>query len=133
MNRKPFANVVAALFVNQGKILVGKRPEGKARAGLWEFVGGKTEKGETEKEALVRECSEELGVRIEIGEEYYRTAFGYTDVKITLALYRAKIIGGEPKPIEHSELRWMTPNETDNYVFCPADAPILDYIKKKGL
>ena len=130
---KPSASVVAALFVKEGKMLVGKRPEGKPRAGLWEFVGGKTEKGETERAALVRECKEELGVKITVGEEYFRTSFGYTDVKITLALYRAQIVEGIPKNFEHSELKWMSPGETDDYEFCPADAPILRYIKDKGL
>lgn len=133
MRDKPSANVVAALFVKEGKMLVGKRPEGKARAGLWEFVGGKTEKGETDQAALIRECKEELGVNIKVGEEYFRTSFGYTDIKITLALYRAEIENGEPTNIEHAELKWMSPEETEGYEFCPADEPILRYIKEKGL
>ena len=100
---------------------------------MWEFVGGKTEKGETDQAALIRECKEELGVNIKVGKEYFRTSFGYTDIKITLALYRAEIENGEPTNIEHAELKWMSPEETEGYEFCPADAPILRYIKEKGL
>ena len=54
--------VVAALIWKNNKFMICQRPEHKARGLLWEFVGGKVEKGETKEQALVRECKEELDI-----------------------------------------------------------------------
>ena len=54
--------VVAALIWDNGKFLICQRPANKARGLLWEFVGGKVEKGETKEQALIRECQEELAI-----------------------------------------------------------------------
>ena len=86
MRDKPSANVVAALFIKEGKMLVGKRPEGKARAGLWEFVGGKTEKGETDQAALIRECKEELSL-------FGKTIFGENSIVIPFLTKDNKVFG----------------------------------------
>ena len=56
--------VVAALIWDNGKFMICRRPQNKARALLWEFVGGKVEPGETKEQALIRECCEELAVNI---------------------------------------------------------------------
>ena len=62
--------VAAALIWNGDRLLICQRPAHKSNALLWEFVGGKLEKGETKQEALVRECMEELGVTVEVGDEF---------------------------------------------------------------
>jgi ADP-ribose pyrophosphatase len=54
--------VAVALLDADNRILLGKRPEGKSMAGLWEFPGGKLEEGESPEAALVRELQEELGI-----------------------------------------------------------------------
>ena len=46
--------VVAALIWDKGRFLACQRPESKARGGLWEFVGGKVEPGETKPQAIIR-------------------------------------------------------------------------------
>ena len=48
-------------YVDGGRVLLAQRPGGKSMAGLWEFPGGKIQKGETKKRALIRELKEELG------------------------------------------------------------------------
>ena len=62
--------VVAALIWRQNKFLICQRPAHKARGLLWEFVGGKVEPGETKEQALVRECREELDIRVAVGEPF---------------------------------------------------------------
>ena len=52
-------HVAAAVCIQQGKVLLASRPEGKPPAG-WEFPGGKLEPGETPQDAAVRELREEL-------------------------------------------------------------------------
>ena len=64
--------VVAALIETApGRYLVQQRLPGRSRALLWEFPGGKVEPGESDAQALVREAREELGVRLEVGEECF--------------------------------------------------------------
>jgi len=62
--------VVAALIWDKDKFLICQRPADKARALLWEFVGGKVEPGETKEQALIRECQEELAVALSVGDVF---------------------------------------------------------------
>lgn len=121
--------VVAALAVREGRFLICKRPKNKARGGLWEFVGGKVEEGETGEQALDRECREELGVGAETHGVYLTVEHNYPDLLIRLTLYRATL-KGEPQLLEHEALAWITPSEIDGYAFCPADQVILEQLKR---
>ncbi len=117
--------VVAALIEEGGKFLVCRRPANKARGLLWEFAGGKVEQGEEKAAALVRECREELGVELDVGEVFTELTHVYPDVTVRLTLFCARIAAGVPQRLEHAELRWATPQEMLSLEFCPADAPIL--------
>jgi len=123
--------VVAAFISEGGKFMICKRPENKKRGGLWEFVGGKVEPGERPRDALRRECREELDVDIEVGGEIASVVYEYPDVAIRLTLFACVIVRGVPKLLEHSEMRYITAAETDLYAFCPADTGILDIIKNR--
>ena len=123
--------VVAALIVRaDGKFLICRRPAHKARGGLWEFVGGKVEPGETKEEALRRECMEELAIGTEPEGVFAHVVHEYPDTVVSLTLLRARIVRGEPQLLEHSDMRWILPSETDLYEFCPADGEILTKIKE---
>lgn len=117
--------VVAALIEEGGRFLVCRRPANKARGLLWEFAGGKVEQGEEKAAALVRECREELGVELDVGEVFTELTHVYPDVTVRLTLFCARIAAGVPQRLEHAELRWATPQEMLSLEFCPADAPIL--------
>jgi len=121
--------VVAALILRGQRFMICRRPEGKARAGLWEFVGGKAEKGETLAEALVRECREEIGVTVAVGDVYMTVTHDYPDLSVHLTLFRAEIAEGEPEPLEHQSIAWITVAEIDDYDFCPADVAIIARLK----
>ena len=122
--------VAAALIWRKGKFFICKRPEGKARAHLWEFVGGKVEAGETREEALVRECREELGVKVRVGEKFMDVTHAYPDLTVHLTVYHAEIVWGEPQLFEHEDARWIAPYEIEEYAFCPADEDILREIER---
>jgi 8-oxo-dGTP diphosphatase len=83
------------------------------------------EPGETEIEALIRECDEELGVRVEVGARVGR------DVRLghgraMLRVYLAKLVEDDrPQALEHAELRWLAADELDSVPWLPADAPIV--------
>ena len=122
--------VVAALIREDGRILICQRPVGKARALLWEFPGGKVDPGETQGEALLRECEEELNIRLEVGEAYCQVVHQYPDLQVRLTLYHARIKEGRPQRLEHADIRWVTNAELSGYDFCPADREIIQQLKR---
>lgn len=121
--------VVAALIWEGERFLACQRPAYKARGLLWEFVGGKVEQGESKEEALIRECLEELGVRIAVGEVFMEVTHAYPDLTVHLTLFHASIAEGTLQKLEHNDIRWMTTGEIDQYAFCPADEDILKKLK----
>lgn len=123
-------DVVAALIWRGERFLICQRPAEKARGLLWEFAGGKVEKGETREEALRRECREELDVEVTAGSVFMEVDHVYPDVTIHLTLFNASLTEGEPRLLEHRALRWITPEEIDQYEFCPADECILTRLKE---
>ena len=122
-------DVVAALIWEGDRFLACQRPANKARGLLWEFVGGKTEPGETKEEALIRECREELDVTVEPKEVFMEVIHEYPDLTVRLTLFNAVITEGTPKLLEHHDLKWITVQEIDQLEFCPADEEILQKLK----
>ena len=122
--------VVAALIWRDGKFLICQRPANKKRALLWEFVGGKVEKGETKAQALVRECREELAISVKVNDIFCEVSHTYPDVTVNLTLFNAEIVDGEPQMLEHNDMCWIRPCEIEGFEFCPADKDILEKIKK---
>ena len=122
--------VVAALIRDNEKFLICQRPANKARALLWEFVGGKVERGESKEEALIRECKEELNITLSVGDVFMEVTHEYPDITVHLTLFNAVIREGKPEKLEHNDIRWITANEITNYAFCPADEEILIRISK---
>ena len=120
--------VVAALIWADNKFMICQRPAHKARGLLWEFVGGKVEAGESKIDALIRECREELGVTLSVGEVFMDVLHKYPDITVHLTLFNAAIAAGVPQKLEHNDIQWITPNEIGNYDFCPADEEILKEI-----
>ena len=122
--------VVAALIWEDNRFLACQRPAHKARGLLWEFVGGKVEPGETKKQALIRECQEELAVTVAVQDVFMEVDHVYPDLTVHLTLFNASITEGIPQKIEHNDLRWITVEEIDQYPFCPADEEILRRLKE---
>ena len=122
-------DVVAALIWEGDRFLACQRPAHKARGLLWEFVGGKVEPGESREEALIRECREELDITIAPRDVFLTVIHEYPDLTVRLTLFNASIVSGNPKLLEHNDLRWITVQEIDSLEFCPADEEILKKLK----
>ena len=122
--------VVAALIWDKNRFMICQRPADKPRPLLWEFVGGKVEDGETLEEALVRECQEELGVTLEVGEKFLDSQHDYGDINVHLTLFNSVIVDGQVQMLEHNDIRWITPKEIPSYEFCPADQDFLVRLQK---
>lgn len=121
--------VVAALIWEEERFLICQRPAHKARGLLWEFVGGKVEPGETKPEALIRECREELGVTVAVGDVFMELTHTYPDLTVHLTLFHAKIESGTPQLLEHNDIRWIRAEQISQYDFCPADEEILQALQ----
>ena len=121
--------VVAALIWQENRFMICQRPPHKTRGLQWEFVGGKVEAGETKEQALIRECREELGVRVLPQAVFMEINHQYPDLLVHLTLFNAKISEGVPQKLEHNDIQWITVAEIDDYDFCPADIEILEKIK----
>lgn len=118
--------VACALVDSDGRVLIAKRPEGRALAGLWEFPGGKIDPGETPEEALIRELAEELG--IDVTESCLApltfASHGYEEFHLLMPLYVCRQWEGDVEPREGQELVWVRPNRLNDYEMPPADVPL---------
>ncbi|MEV0327953.1 DNA mismatch repair protein MutT [Micromonospora echinospora] len=123
--RRDVKVVVGAAIVADGRVLACARSAPPEVAGRWEFPGGKVEPGESETAALVRECAEELAVRVEVGDRVgrdVRMAHG----RAVLRVYAARLLGDDqPRALEHAEMRWLSADELDTVDWLPADVPIV--------
>lgn len=124
--------VVAALIRRDGKFLICRRPPHKARGGLYEFVGGKVEPGETKTEALVRECREEMDIEVLPLSVFMELTHEYPDMTVDLTLYECRLVAGEPRMLEHTDIRWIAPAEIPRYEFAPADREILKKLMREA-
>lgn len=118
-------DVTAAVIVSEGKLLICRRPAGKRQALLWEFPGGKIEPGETAEQCLLRECREELDIRLRIHRKLTELIFPYPEGDVRLQFFQCGLLSAPPRRKEHAALAWAAPEELGRYAFCPADARML--------
>ena len=126
MDDKRIIEVVGAIIKDGDRYLVGQRAANKAQGGLWEFMGGKIEPGETPEQALARECREELALEIENEHIIDSVVHEYPEktIRLTLILCSPKS-GSVPKALEHQQIRWVTRSEMDALDFAPADRELI--------
>jgi len=117
--------IVAAVIVTNGRVLACERSAPPEVAGRWEFPGGKVEPGENDAQALVRECAEELGVRVEVGARVgpdVPLAHG----RAMLRVFAVTLLEGDvPRALEHAAMRWLSIDELHSVSWLPADKPIV--------
>ena len=116
---------VAVLMREDGMVLLGNRPAGKAWSGWWEFPGGKIEDGETPFEALQRELDEELGVQATEAYPWLVRTFDYPEKTVKLNFFIVKSLQGEPVGREGQQLSWQNPAGLTVEPMLPANTPIL--------
>jgi 8-oxo-dGTP diphosphatase len=116
-----------ALIDTSNQILIAKRPNKKHLSGLWEFPGGKIEKGESPENALIREVKEELNININnkcIAPLTF-SEFDYKKFHLLLLLYVCRRWEGEPMSMEKNEIKWVKANTLRQYKMPPADDALI--------
>lgn len=121
-------NIVAGVIKDKDKILICKRPKTKSNGLLWEFAGGKVEKGESLIKALERECLEEINVKVKVNELIMETEYVYPDITVLIHFFYAEIIDGDLKALEHSEIKWIEAKDLSKYNFCSANKDIIEFL-----
>lgn len=121
----------AAMVDGDGLVLVQRRPDGGAHAGLWEFPGGKLDRGESPEEAIVRELEEELGIGVEMADlravGFVSQAWG--NRHLLLLLFMCREWRGRPEALHATELRWLRPAELYALAMPPADLPLIGILE----
>lgn len=128
---EPVIVVAAAILDYSGTmpaVLAGRRPSTGAFAGWWELPGGKVESGEDELAALVRECREELGVRI-APQGRLGADLPILDGHGTLRVWTASLEAGTPRSLEHAALRWLARSELYDVAWLPGDLALISELE----
>jgi ADP-ribose pyrophosphatase len=119
-------DVVAAILINNNKILIAQRDEDDPLAGFWEFPGGKIEAGESPEQSLIREMQEEFCIDIEVKESFGSSTFQYAKGLIRLLAYICSWSGGVICSTVHHDYTWVGISELDQFNFAPADQPLVE-------
>ncbi|ANV74383.1 (deoxy)nucleoside triphosphate pyrophosphohydrolase [Bacillus thuringiensis] len=118
--------VGAVIFNENNEVLCALRSPTMTLPNYWEFPGGKINKGEEPQAALVREIKEELGCVITVDEKVEEIEYEYETIIVHLTTYRAQILEGMPKALEHTELKWVSVKDLNNLNWAPADIPTVE-------
>jgi 8-oxo-dGTP diphosphatase len=119
--------VVGAAIIDNGRLLAAQRAAPSEHAGGWEFPGGKVDPGEDEQDALVRECREELGVKVRLRERVGGD-WPLTPTAV-LRVWTAELVDGTPRPLEHLALRWLAAHELYDVAWLNGDLPVVAAIR----
>jgi len=118
--------VVAALILKNGEVLVCQRTRHQSMPLKWEFPGGKIEDGEQPRDALRRELEEELGIDAHIGEEVARIRHDYKNGgAVELRFYVVNEYTGEMENRIFRDVRWAKRSELPKYDFLEADRELV--------
>jgi A/G-specific adenine glycosylase len=126
----PHYDIAAAVIWKGNKILIDQRKSQGLLGGLWEFPGGKKESGETLEECLIREISEEVGIKIKVIKKITAVNHAYSHFRITLHAFECKYLSGKPRPIDCVAVKWIKLGDLDQYPFPKANHKIFTVLRQ---
>ena len=132
MSAPPLLLVVAAALVDSdGRVLLARRPEGKAMAGLWEFPGGKVDEGEAPEAAIIRELKEELDIDVTESclAPFAFASHTYEDFHLLMPLFVCRVWERQVRAREGQELKWVRPARMRELAMPPADEPLVALLR----
>jgi A/G-specific adenine glycosylase len=128
----PFYTVAVGVIYRDGRILIDKRrPEGLL-GGLWEFPGGKRQRGESLEAALRREVGEELDIAVRVGRRLAVVDHAYSHFRVRIHAFECTWIAGEPRCLTCAAFKWVRPSELGRYAFPAANNKIIDVLQSRN-
>ena len=121
--------VAIAVVEQAGKFLIGRRPQGKPLAGLWEFPGGRVELYETPEQAAIRECQEETGLVVSVSGLLGRHDYRYAHDRVRLHFFLCRVLDSDVPP--HDPFRWVAREQLARYSFPEANQEILFLLSRQ--
>lgn len=120
-------HVAAGIICNDDsdEVLAAQRGYGEFE-GLWEFPGGKVERGETAAEACTRELLEELEVNVTDLRDFYTVEYDYDDFHLSMDCFLCRIASGEVTITEQKAVRWVPRRELARLEWMPADRGLVE-------
>ena len=124
--------VVAALVERDGRYLITQRRETAVPPFLWDFPGGRVERGESDEAALAREVDERLGASVEVGQLISFVNHPYEKYAVDLYLYECTLLSDELHCRAVKEYAWVTSKEMESYSFTPVDEASMSKLLGEG-
>lgn len=125
----PVRDFVAAVVRRRdGRILIGRRPEGGLLGGMWGFPGGKPKAGETLEDALIREMAGKPGVGVEIIGKCGSIRHAYSHFRIRLHGFRCRVKEGKVR--NGAVWRWVETGDLGEYAVARADRKLMEIALK---
>ncbi len=120
-------HVVAAIIMQNNKILCTQRSDKGSLPLKWEFPGGKIESGETNENALVREIGEELNCEIQVNQLFFTVKHQYPTFHITMHSYLCEMKSSNESIVlnEHHDSKWLDIEDLNGLDWAQADLPIV--------
>mgnify|MGYP000247097182 CR=1 FL=1 len=115
----------AIIYNNKNEILICQRQAGGSCSELWEFPGGKVEKGESQEEAVIRELEEELSIKAVVLKKLCTIEDNTKDIPLIVTAYACQILEGKIQLSVHSHGTWLLPSAIDLRTFHTSDEPII--------
>jgi A/G-specific adenine glycosylase len=114
----------------EGRILITRREESGLLGGLWEFPGGKIERGESPEDACRREIAEEVNLSVEVTGLIARVDHAYSHFRVAVDVFDCQYRAGEVRLSGPTDFRWILVDETDEYAFPAMNHKIFPYLKR---
>tara|TARA_B100001559_G_scaffold251970_1_gene215620 strand:+ start:163 stop:573 length:411 start_codon:yes stop_codon:yes gene_type:complete len=130
-DHRPVEVVLGLIQDSEGRVLLGRRPDGSHMAGYWELPGGKRNPNESPKQTLCRELYEELSIRVLSATFFMVLSHKYSEREVRLEVWHVESYKGDPIGHEGQTLRWSLPNEFRKLPILPADEPLIDILLER--
>lgn len=124
-------NIAVAVVERGSEVLIGQRPDGTPLAGYWEFPGGKVEAEESFDEAVVRECLEETGLRVQVTGEFQSVTHEYEHATVAIRFFRCCLENEHTTAGLKGSFRWVDRNMLGEYRFPDANDALLRELAKR--
>lgn len=122
----PMVEVTAAILMEEKKVFIAQRPDGKRFGGRWELPGGKLEAGGSGEECIIRELKEELGIEVREAKHFLTVEHSYPNFSVKLFSYIIEEWKGTLDLKEHQAMKWVSINQAIESDILEADLPILE-------